>query len=658
MAEHELLWDPAVANRPEPRMAQLMEFANRRHDFAFTDYDSLWAWSVRDPDAFWRDVWEFFELGELEADAAVTDGAPMPGTRWFPGSRLNFAGYLLAQGDPDSIAIVGADEAGERRTMTRAELRRDVAALAGRMIERGIVKGDVVAGYIPNIPEAIVGVLATASIGAVWSSVGQDYAWQAAADRIGQLDPRVLIATDGYRFGGAEHDRAEAIAALRSAIPSISLTIVIPRLHANAEYVDDDVLTWDAALTGVPPVHAIDVEFSDPLWVLFTSGTTGLPKGLVHGHGGVLIEAVKQIGLHWDLRDDDLMFWFTSPSWVMWNLLVCSLATGGAIVCFDGSPSYPDVVSLWRMVAALKVTYFGTSPSFLQLTRATDLESAKLDLAALRAIGTTGSPLPVDLHRWARDEFGPIPVWSVSGGTDVVGAFVGGSPLVPVWAGLLSARNLGVAVEAWDENGTPVIGQVGELVVTKPMPSMPLRLWGDDDFSRYRDAYFSTFPGVWRQGDWISVFPNGGVVIHGRSDATLNRNGVRMGSADIYAAAESLPEIVESLVLGVEDGDGGYWMPLFVTLREPGTLDAELVARVRQVIRENASPRHVPDDVFEVTGIPHTKTGKKLEIPLKRIVQGADPATAVNPATVDDQSLIQAFVEHGRRWREGESIGS
>jgi acetoacetyl-CoA synthetase len=436
---------------------------------------------------------------------------------------------------------------------------------------------------------------------------------------------------------------------IRQALPTVRDVILVHRLDSAPL---DGTTPWPHALGAVPTVEGIRVPFEHPLWVLFSSGTTGLPKGLVHGHGGILLETVKQMGLHWDLDGSHVVLWHTSPSWVMWNLLVSTLATGAAIVCYDGSPTFPDAGSLWRLVARLGVTYFGSSPGLLNAARRAGIRPGMdFDLSSLRSMGSTGSPLPRDLHRWASDEIGPIPLWSISGGTDISGAFVGGAPDLPVWSGELSARCLGVALEAWSDEGHPLIGEVGEMVITQPLPSMPLRLWGDEDGSRYIETYFSAFPGVWRQGDWITISERGTVVIHGRSDSTLNRHGVRMGSADIYAAVESMPEVAEAVVLGIEEPDGGYWMPLFVHLTTPGTIDDELITRIAARIRARASPRHVPDAVFEVEGIPHTRTGKKLEVPLKRLFHGADAAAILNPDTIDDPALVDAFAAQATAYR-------
>ena len=394
------------------------------------------------------------------------------------------------------------------------------------------------------------------------------------------------------------------------------------------------------------------MPFEHPLWVVFSSGTTGTPKGLVHGHGGILLETLKQVGLHWDLRPTDRVFWYTSPSWVMWNMQLSTLALGGSIVCYDGSPTHPDPARLWQLAADLHVSFLGVSPGYLQACANTDLAPAsRFDLSALRAIGATGAPLSPQLHRWALEHVGELPLWSISGGTDIAGAFVGGAPTAPVWAGKISVRCLGAAVEAWDEHGQPVTDEVGDLVVTRPMPSMPVSLWNDPETTRYRDTYLSTYPGVWRHGDWITIDPDGAVVIHGRSDSTLNRNGIRMGSADIYAAVEPLDEIAEALVLGVEQPDGSYWMPLFVTLTDGHDLDPALVDRIRAAIRDTASPRHVPDQIIAVPAIPHTRTGKKLEVPLKRLFQGADLRDVVDPATVDDPTALTPFADLAARRR-------
>ncbi len=633
--EHEL-HDSAIA--------RLQRSLAERHDVPAAGYAELWRWSVEHPELFWGEVWDRFEIGPRGDTVLAGESMPEHVT-WFPGTELNFAAYVLSRGADDDIALVGTTEQGSGRVVTWRELREHATAFAVTLRRLGIGDGDRVVGYLPNIPEAVVAFLGAALVGAVWSSVGQDYAPGAVIARFGQLEPRVLVAADGYHWAGRLIERGDADAQVRAGLPTVEHTIFVPHLHDD---VPPDTLPWAQA------IHPADVRqherqpravaFDHPLWVLYSSGTTGLPKGLVHGHGGILLEMLKTMSLHFDLGPADRFFWYTSPSWVMWNIQLCALTVGASIVCHDGSPVAPSPARLWEIVADERVTVFGMSPGYLQACDTAGLEPRQLgDLTSLRALGSTGSPLSRHLHRWAHEHVGPIPLWSISGGTDVCGAFVGGSPTLPVWPGEISAAYLGVALDAWDAAGLPVRDEVGEMVITAPMPSMPVALWNDPEFERYRSAYFEVYPGVWRHGDWITITDRGSIVIHGRSDSTLNRNGIRMGSADIYAAVEALPEVSEALVIGAEQPEGGYWMPLFVVLEPGHTLDVELTDRIRGAIRAKASPRHVPDEVIEVRGIPHTRTGKKLEVPVKRILQGADIRMVANPDAIDDATLLGDF---------------
>lgn len=647
-------WTPTEEDVEGARITEFTSWAQGRYGVTLPDYQALWRWSVDALDDFWHAVWEYFEVqSSTPVGAALTDDT-MPGARWFPGVRLNYVRQALRHSTHRRPAIVHSGEGRPDVEVSWAELCRQVGALAATLRAHGVGPGDRVVGYLPNIPEAVTAFLATASLGAVWAACGQDYSAPAALDRLRQLDPSVLIVADGYRFGGKTHHRDDEAARLRAGLPNLRLTVRVENLGAAPTEMPADlpapgtVLRWTEATSGDAPLEPVDVEFDHPLWVVFSSGTTGLPKGIVHGHGGVLLEHLKALALQNDIGPSDTVFWYTSPSWMMWNFQVSALLLGATIVCYDGSPSHPEPDSLWELASRHRVTLLGTSPGYvLACAKAGVVPREQHELASLRAVGITGSSLPPSSSLWlARNVGESVPVFSISGGTDVVSAFAGGARTVPVWPGELSAPYLGVALAAFDPDGHPVRDEVGELVVTKPMPSMPVRFWNDSDGSRYRDAYFDTYPGVWRHGDWITVTGRGSVVVHGRSDSTLNRNGIRMGSADIYQAVEGLPEVAEAMVIGVEQPDGGYWMPLFVVLADGAELDDGLRGRITAAIREQASPRHVPDEILAAPGIPHTRTGKKLEVPIKRILQGADANAIVDRTAVDLPDLIDWYAAH------------
>ncbi|WP_405497013.1 acetoacetate--CoA ligase [Nocardia sp. NBC_00511] len=640
MSDDRPQWVPGAAAIADARITDFARFVQLRDGIRHDDYRSLWEWSVEDIGGFWGALWEYFELGE--SPDVVLDSESMPGARWFPGTRVNYVDQVLRQANRDRPAIIAVSEDSSQRDIAWSEMLSRTAVLARSLRDLGVGPGARVAGYVPNIPEAVIAFLATASLGAVWSACGQDYSAAAALDRLGQLEPVVLIAADGYRYGGKRHSRLAEVESLRAGLPSLLATILISDSSASLP----GALDWGQVTEGPTsePLQPIPVDFDHPLWVLYSSGTTGKPKGIVHGHGGVLLEHLKALALHTDLGPDDTFFWYTSPSWMMWNFQVAGLLVGATIVCYDGSPGYPAPDALWDLAARTGTTVLGTSPGYVLACEKADAHPARThDLTALRRMGITGSAFPAASSLWLRDEVGDLPVSSISGGTDIVSAFMGGVPTVPVWPGQLSAPYLGVALQSWDPDGHPT-DSVGELVITKPMPSMPVSFWNDPDGSRYRDAYFDTYPGVWRHGDWITHTAHGAVVIHGRSDSTLNRNGIRMGSADIYRVVESLPEIVEALVLGIEQPDGGYWMPMFVVLAPGLDLTDDLTHRLREAIRKELSARHIPDEIIAAPGIPHTRTGKKLEVPLKRLFQGVPLDQAVDPTAIDNPELLSWYL--------------
>jgi acetoacetyl-CoA synthetase len=631
-----------------PQWCRFADAAAERHGAPTGDYGQLWQWSVDSPARFWRALWEYFDVharGDLDAgDAAVLADSSMPGAQWFPGIELNYVDRILSHADRDGAAIVGVDESGTRTEIGWRDLPGQVGAVAAGLRRLGVSSGDVVAAYLPDVAEAMVASLAVASLGAIWSSCGQDYAPEGAAARLSQLNPKVLFSADGYHLNGRFIDKREHTAELRSLLPGEPHVIGVDA----AEY-------WDLISEPVEP-DVVAVPFDHPLWVLFSSGTTGRPKGIVHGHGGILLEHLKAVGLHADLGAGDVFFWQTALSWMMWNFRISGLLVGATVVCYSGHPLCPDADRLWQLVADERVSYFGTSPGHLLASRKAGLRpGTSHDLSRLRTVGSTGSPLAADLFEWVGSHVGSD-VSSISGGTDVCTAFAGGTPGVPARRGEVATRYLGVALECWSPDRQPLVNEVGEMVITKPMPSMPVGFWNDDDGSRYRAAYFEhqwadgLAPGGWRHGDWVTLTERGSLVIRGRSDATLNRHGIRMGSADIYEVVEAIDEVSEAFVVGIDGTDGAYWMPLFVALAPGCHLDATLTDKIRNEIRSKLSPRHVPDEVIEAPGIPHTRTGKKLEVPVTGILAGRTDV-AVDPRSIDNPDLLDWYRERGRKHR-------
>ena len=638
-----VLWSPAADAGDRTRIGRYLRWlaAERGRAFAPDDYDGLWRWSVDDLDGFWRSIWDHFALGPAPA-VALADPA-MPGARWFPGVTLNYADHAL-RSEPRGPALIGLSQSRPRVELSMADLRDQVARCRAGLVRLGVGRGDRVVAYLPNVPETVVAFLATASLGAIWSSCAPEFGTRSVVDRLRQIEPAVLLAVDGYRYGAKAVPRDAEVAAVRAQLPSLRAVVTVPYVDPAARLPDS--LTWDELLAESGGGTAEPVPFDHPLYVLYSSGTTGLPKAIVHGHGGILVEHTKVLALHSDLGPGDRFFWFSTTGWMMWNFLVSGLLVGATPVLFDGDPGHPDLGALWRLAGEEGVTFFGTSAPFLLACRkAGTRPAAEADLGALRAVGSTGAPLPAEGFEWVYETVGPdLLLSSISGGTDVCTAFVGGCPLVAVRAGEISCRYLGARVEAVDEAGRPLVGEQGELVITAPMPSMPVGFWGDDDGRRYRDAYFGDHPGMWTHGDWITVFPDGACVITGRSDATLNRGGVRMGTAELYSVVEALPEVADSLVVHLEDPAGGPGRLLLFVVAAPGyVVDDGLRARLRAALRAELSPRHVPDEIHGVPAVPRTLSGKKLEIPVKRILAGADPDTAASRGSLADPAALDVF---------------
>jgi acetoacetyl-CoA synthetase len=636
--EPQLLWKPDPARVKRANVTRYQEFLTRTRDLQFDGYDALWEWSVDDLEAFWSSIVEFFDVRFSTEPESVLSSAQMPGASWFTGARTSYTEHIFRGKDAGRVAIHHASELRELGEWTWGQLRAQTAAIAAGLRALGVGEGDRVVAYMPNIPETVAAFLACSAIGAVWSSAAPEFGARSVIDRFAQIEPTVLLAIDGYRYGGKDYDRKQTVTTIASEIPSLDRVVRFGYLDGSGW--EEGFLDFESELEFTP------LPFDHPLWVLYSSGTTGLPKPIVHSQGGILVEQIKKMHLHLDAQPEDRVFWFSTTGWMMWNFLVGVLLTDASIVLYDGNPGYPSLDVLWDLAQAAQITTFGTSAAFIaSCLKAEVAPRDGRDLSALQAVGSTGSPLSPEGFQWVYDELGDRTwLFSTSGGTDMCTAFVGGVPVRPVYLGELQCRCLGCAVQAWDPDGRPLVDEVGELVITKPMPSMPIFFWGDDDGERMRDSYFSMYPGIWRHGDWIKLTPRGTAIIYGRSDSTINRGGVRMGTSEIYRAVLDIPDVVDALVVDLPRPGTDGWMPLFVVLRDGAALDDDLVAEIRRRVREDCSPRHVPNEIRAIPEVPRTLSGKVLEVPVKRILTGTPADQAASRESLANPKALDYFV--------------
>lgn len=643
VSEGTLLWQPSAAQQKHSRLADYLGFLERTRGRDFADYAELYQWSTSALGDFWASIADYFQV-QFHRPASPGPTGELPQAHWFEGATLNYAEHALAVRD-DRVALVSRDETGQRRTWTRAELADAVARARAGLRRLGVRSGDRVAGLLPNGGEAVIAFLATVSLGAIWTSCAPEFGVSSVLDRFRQIEPTVLFTVTRYRYGGKLFERVTEVEQIIAQLPSLRGTV---KVGAGAEDLPS-AISFDDLTADYEPLVFEPVPFEHPIWILYSSGTTGVPKAIVHGHGGMLLEHLKALALHLDLSENDVFFWFSTTGWMMWNMLVSGLLVGARIVLYDGSPAYPGMLALWKLAEEEGISYFGTSAPYLLACQKAGIEPGKHhDLSAIRGLGSTGAPLPASGFGWVYEHVSPhLLLGSVSGGSDVCTAFLLSCPLLPVRAGEIQCRGLGAKIEAFDAAGRSVIGEVGELVLNAPFPAMPVCFWGDADGARFRDSYFSSYPGVWRHGDWLKLTESGSAVIYGRSDSTLNRAGVRMGTSEFYRVVEQLPEIADSLVVdtgSLADATGTLY--LFVVLAPGAVLDASLRRRIESEVRRELSPRHVPDQITSVAAVPRTLNGKKLEVPVKRLLLGAPPEsvasreTLANPAALDDFAAL------------------
>jgi acetoacetyl-CoA synthetase len=651
----DVLWTPSLEQIAPTRMAAYLQWLETTRGLKFNNYEALWQWSVDELEAFWQSIWDYFDVQADGTCEPVLGSAKMPGASWFPNTQLNYTEHIFRNADSSRLALIVRTEGEPIRYVSWAELEQSTGALAAKLRELGVVSGDRVASYMPNRPETVIAFLACASIGAIWSSCSPDMGATVVLDRFRQIEPKVLFAVDSYSYNGKSHDRTAIVEELLRELPSVQNIVHVPGpVQSSSEFWvkngGKNTISWQAAVANNAALSYQRVPFSHPLWIVYSSGTTGLPKAIVHSHGGIVITHLKTLTLQHDMRPADRLMFMGSTGWIVWNLQVGALLTGATIVLFDGNPTWPNTQALWHFIDEQKVTLLGCGAAFLINSMKDGLRPRDfVELSALRSINSTGSPLPNDAYAWVYDAVKPD-VWlaSISGGTDIASGFVACAPTLPVTAGEIQCRELGVAAYAFNEAGDKVIDEVGELVITKPMPSMPVFFWNDEGGKRYRESYFEHYPGLWRHGDWIRFTPQGTSVIYGRSDTTINRYGIRMGTAEIYRVVEELPEIRDSLVVDLEYLGRESYMPLFVVLKEGFTLDEPLKARIVQQIKTKASARHVPNEIFVVNEVPRTLTGKKMELPVRKLLLGMAPDKVAHRDTMVNPSSVDFFIDFAK----------
>lgn len=642
-----MLWTPSDKFLQQSNLTHYAAWLRQTKALSFENYSSMWQWSVDHPSAFWESIWQYFNVKSYSPYREIMSDDAMPHTKWFDGATLNYAEHIMRNKTEERPAILFASEREDTKKISWKQLEQDAAALQQFLKAAGVTEGDRVAAFIPNIPQATVALIATISLGAVWSSCSPDFGSGSVLDRFQQIEPKILIVVDGYQYGGKPYGKMQVVKEISDHLPSVEKVIVIPYLSdqpdisgiRNAVLWNDILLNQHAELTFTP------VTFSHPIWILYSSGTTGMPKAITHSHGGMLLEHLKYLSLHNDVHPGENFFWFSTTGWMMWNFVQASLLVGATIVLYDGSPSYPDMAILWKLAAEIPIHHFGTSAPYIIACMKNGLTpGTSFDLSSLRSIGSTGAPLPPEGFDYVYEKI-KKEVWlcSMSGGTDICTAWVGGNPWKPVLEGEIQCRCLGCAMFAFDEEGNAVYDEVGEMVVTRAMPCMPVYFWNDENFERYQSSYFEMYPGVWRHGDWVKITPEGGVIILGRSDTTLNRQGVRIGTAEIYRAVDKIPEVKDSLIVNIELPHGGDYMPLFVVMQEGKELTRDVTDRIKQQLKTGCSPRHVPDKIIVVPDIPYTISGKKMEAPVKRILMGKPADEAANKGAMRNPESLDFF---------------